>query len=104
MYTQPHILDGDSNEYFQLKVTCQILYELTENMVFKIEDIYYDLGQDWMWTTVVAYNLKDGGSFQCLNPREWAEIINDATNSRIRGICKDNMKEYPRIWNVKKED
>lgn len=103
MITQPKVLEKDSNEYFQLKVACQIFEELTEDMCFKVEDIYFDMGQNWMWSTIVAYNDRDGSSFQALNPRDWKEIINDATNSQIRNICKEAINEYPRIWNIKEE-
>lgn len=101
MITQPKVLERDSNEYFQLKVTCQIFEELTEDMHFKVENIYFDMGQNWMWTTVVAYNDKKDSSFQALDPRAWKEIINDATNSQIRNICKETINEYPSIWNIK---
>ena len=101
---QPKILERDSNEYFQLKVFCQILEDLTEDMRYEAKDTYFDAGQDWMWTTVVAYNLREGGSFQALNPRDWSEIVLDATNSRMREIAKENIKEYPRLYNEDTRD
>lgn len=104
MYKSPTVLPKDSNEYFQLKVACQIAEELTEHMQFKVQDVYFDFGQDWMWTTIIAYNLKDGSSFQMLSPREWEEIINDATNSRIREIIIEGINEYPSIYNIKNKE
>lgn len=46
MITQPKVLEQDSNEYFQLKVIYQIFEELTEDMHFKVENIYFDTGQN----------------------------------------------------------
>lgn len=100
MVNNPTVLEKDSNEYFQLKVACQIAAEETKDMEYKVQDTYFDYGQDWMWTTVIAINLKDGSSFQMFNPRDWAEIINDATNARIREIIRENIKEYPTIYNM----
>lgn len=42
---------------------------------YAVEDVYFDLGQNWMWTTVIAYD-RNGGSWQALNPRE-QDLITD---------------------------
>lgn len=39
-----------------------------------VEDTYFDAGQDWKWTTIVAYGKN--GTWQALNPREH-ELITD---------------------------
>lgn len=102
MITQPCKLDIRSDEYFQLKVAKQVLEELTENMIFRIKDIYFDYGQNWMWTTIVAYDkLKNDSCFQVLCPRDWKEIINYANRARIKAICKAFINEYPELWNLK---
>lgn len=99
MFTQPTLLEAESNEFSQLRIACQVLSELTYDMLFKIEDIYFDAGQDWKWTTIVAYNLKENNQWQCLSPREWEEIINGATRNQIKETCKNMIKEYPRLYN-----
>ena len=40
-----------------------------------VDDIYFDFGQDWMWTTlVIGRSAQD--SFQ-INPRQWEGLFGD---------------------------
>lgn len=59
---------------------------------YNVEDVYFDFGQDWMWTTIVAYK-KDGTSWQALCPRDHdlictrdiyclAEAVDNTINSK----------------------
>lgn len=45
---------------------------------YEVENCYFDLGQDWMWTTIIAHNDKEEGilsSWQAVNPKQWEEVI-----------------------------
>lgn len=95
----PKILVPDSEEYFKLQATCKIFEDLTEDMHFRVDETYFDAGQDWKWTTIIAYNDRDGGSWQALNPRDWNELLLCSSNVEIRGICKEIMSRYPSLWN-----
>lgn len=55
------------SEYDKLKFAASCISGATDLDV-KVEDTYFDFGQDWKWTTLIAYK-KDGQSFQLLSPR-----------------------------------
>ena len=40
---------------------------------YRVEETYFDFGQDWKWTTIIAHG--DVGSYQALNPAEQEKII-----------------------------
>ena len=40
-----------------------------------VDDIYFDYGQDWMWTTLVI-GRSEQDSFQ-INPRQWEGLFGD---------------------------
>ena len=42
--------------------------------VYTVEDIYFDFGQNWMWTTIIA-NTSKGDSYQALSPREQEDLL-----------------------------
>lgn len=41
--------------------------------IYSVEEVYFDLGQDWMWTTIIANN-KDT-HYQALSPREQETLL-----------------------------
>ena len=43
--------------------------------VYTVGETYFDFGQNWKWTTILAESPKYG-SYQALNPRNHAEILN----------------------------
>lgn len=43
-----------------------------------VDDIYFDFGQDWMWTTLVV-GRTSGSSYQ-IYPRDWEDIIEGDIN------------------------
>lgn len=49
---------------------CTVLHDITGGK-FEVQDIYFDLGQDWWWTTIVC---KDQ-NYQILNPNQHNDII-----------------------------
>lgn len=77
---QPKILINDTNEYFRLEMFCKILNRDSPNKChYEIEDIYFDVGQDWLWTTIV--NKTKG--CQILSARQWESIILDKVDIEI---------------------
>ena len=52
-----------------------------------IEDTYFDLGQCWMWTTLVAHKGNDD-SYQALNPKEWKQIVEATDPEQIVAAVK----------------
>lgn len=61
-------------EFENLYKLADILTKKSPNKyVYYVGDTYFDLGQNWMWTTVLCRG--DWSSYQALNPREQEEAI-----------------------------
>lgn len=72
---QPEVITRSEPEYKNLKMVAAMLeYESSNNSHYEVEDVYFDYGQDWMWTTITRRGGKWGG-VQVLNPRQWEDII-----------------------------
>lgn len=68
--------DKGTKEYTALEAAAKLLEVASPNGTrYTVEDTYFDYGQDWRWTTVIAYR-KDGTSWQALYPAEH-ELITD---------------------------
>ena len=73
------VLMFEEQEYKNLQAVASMLTATSKNgYIYQVENVYLDFGQDWMWTTIVAYNLKDDsitGSWQVLSPAEWKDVV-----------------------------
>ena len=84
------LFPSDSDECKRLVQASKMLTIASENgSVYKVEDIYFDMGQNWWWTTIICY-AKDGSSFQALSPKEqedllFADNIFDGLNKVVNG-------------------
>lgn len=62
----------------------------------KVEDVYYDYGQGWIWTTIVAYRTNSDTSitsWQLLNPARHEKIVFGDIDNIIK-IGNDIKKEF----------
>lgn len=76
----------DSHEQMKLKLACYELEQLTtKGTRYTVEDIYFDLGQNWMYSAIVAHST-DGRSWQALNPRDYERVI---LSDDIPATCAD---------------
>lgn len=58
--------ETNPKEYEALETAAKILTALSRHGTrYIVEDTYFDFGQDWRYTTVIAYR-KDGASWQAL--------------------------------------
>lgn len=78
----------DSEEYVKLKIACIMLEHLNPDTLYSVQDTYFDFGQRWMWTTIIAH--KDGMHWQCLCPRDHERIL---TAPDIVGTVKDIVQD-----------
>ena len=62
---------------------CTVLHDITGGR-FEVQDIYFDLGQDWKWTTIVC---KDQ-NYQILNPNQHNDVIKGYEDECIDEIVK----------------
>ena len=64
---------ADTEEYGRLKKLAKKLTELSPNKnIYEVGNCYLDLGQDWMWTTI----LNKTQDYQALCPRDWLATVN----------------------------
>lgn len=69
------VYDKDSKEYKRIEAAGKLI-EAEVGCPIKVEDIYFDFGQNWKWTTLVAYPVSVGSmSYQCLCPRDYKKIV-----------------------------
>lgn len=65
----------DSDEHVKLDLAAFWLTHFsTKGTRYETDDCYFDLGQNWMWTTIIA-TRSDGDTYQVLCPRDHEKII-----------------------------
>lgn len=73
---------SSSNEYKALEAVAAILNSTcTNGYTFIVDDVYFDLGQNWMWTTIVAE--KNDDFYQVLCPRDHGLITENICWTRM---------------------
>lgn len=81
----------NEKEYTKLEIVAKLLeFASPNNAKYVVEDVYFDYGQDWMWTTICRRGYRD---CQVLSPREWKEIM-----------MADEMWEFGEIARKIRED
>lgn len=79
-------------EFENLYKLADILTKKSPNKyVYYVGDTYFDLGQNWMWTTVLCKG--DWSSYQALNPREQEEAILANSDAELEKIA-DSVLSY----------
>ena len=75
----------DMREYDLLKAYAKLFTEnCPRGHKYIVHDTYFDLGQDWVWTTILDVD----SDCQILCPRDWLEIVNEERPQ------VDIMKDY----------
>lgn len=97
---EPTVLKHGQKEYDTLILVASILTFMSPNKVrYKVRDVYFDYGQNWMWTTVIA-ERPDRTEWQALNPAEWGKLMMAETVEDIVAITKEvgHDKFNPDKW------
>lgn len=69
----PHCIRSTESGYNKLNAVASVLTACSKsNATYVVRDVYYDLGLDWMWTTICREGYRD---CQILSPRQWEDII-----------------------------
>ncbi len=77
----PRTIEYKTKEYAKLEAVAGMLTSFSpNNAVYEVEDVYFDYGQDWVWTTICRHGYHD---CQVLNPRQWETIIMASTIAEI---------------------
>ena len=80
----------DTAEFARLTVAARVLTAVSpKHITYTVEDTYFDYGQGWMWTTIIANDKSSTfGSYQALCPRDYEDILTTddilATLSAVR--------------------
>lgn len=72
-------LQFEEQEYKNMQAVASLLTATSKNgYIYQVENVYFDYGQDWLWTTIVAYDLTNNSftsSWQVLTPAEWKDVV-----------------------------
>ena len=104
MIKQPTKLNAKENfmEMMRLRLFVNFADQwMTENKNFhftlSIENVYYDVDSDWLYTALVTYRESDEASWQSLNGREWVELVNDDSMESIKERAYNYMERMERL-------
>jgi hypothetical protein len=82
-----------SEEYFKLdKVASWLTYFSPNNIYYTVEQTYFDYGQDWKWTTIIAYK-SESDSWQAINPKQQESILACTTDEELEKVAKNILRE-----------
>ncbi len=77
----PRTIKQNTSEFEKLEAAAAMLEAFSPNGAwYTVENVYFDLGQDWMWTTICRTRYKE---CQVLSPRDWEAIITAETPAEI---------------------
>ena len=63
-------------EYEQLRIAAEMLTEKSpDGYRYYVGETYFDLGQGWVWTTILCDSGSPWGDSQALTPAQQEEII-----------------------------
>lgn len=86
------IWNPGTQEYKRLEHAAKILTEASPRKhVYKVGVTYFDFGQNWMWTTIIAYR-PDGESYQALYPVQHRKILE--TGNLIETLAEIIQDKY----------
>ena len=89
--------NNNSKEVKALKAVAEIFNATcTNGYTFTVDDVYFDIGQNWMWTTIIAE--KNNDFYQLLCPRDHELITENICWTRIsqaiNNIINDSRKHH----------
>ena len=98
---EPEVIEYGTMEYKRLSAGAELLEATSKNgYLYGVEDVYFDYGQGWLWTTIVAYNPAEPSesilhSWQAINPRQWGEILTaDTVDSLAKCVTDIQSDKY----------
>ena len=83
----PRVVEIGTSEYKKLEAVAAMLEAISPNgATYEVSDCYFDLGQNWVWTTIIRCGYVES---QVLTPREWEEILMAETPTELANATEN---------------
>lgn len=94
MITEPQELKAIENfiERTAMRVFVMATMEwMSENKNFRydisIKKVFFDIDQDWMWTTFIVTDEDTDEKWQAMSPKEWLEVVNETDIGKLTDLA-----------------
>lgn len=98
MITEPQELKVTENfmEITAMKVfemaTMEWMYENKNSRYdISIKKVYFDIDQNWMWTTFIVTDEDTDEEWQAMSPKEWLEVVNETDIGKLTDLAWEFM-------------
>lgn len=94
MITEPQELKIIENF---MEITAMKVFEMatmewmSENKNFRydisIKKVFFDIDQNWMWTTFIVTDEDTDEKWQAMTPKEWLEVVNETDIGKLTDLA-----------------
>lgn len=91
------VFNNNHPAYYRLLVAANII-QLFSDVYCMVEKTYFDFGQDWEWTTIIAHPDKKQG-IQILSPKQQAKLITGDIDEFL-DTCKTIAKHVKEAYSA----
>lgn len=98
MITEPQELKATENfiERTAMRVFVMATMEwMSENKNFRydisIKKVFFDIDQNWMWTTFIVTDEDTDEEWQAMSSKEWLEVVNETDIGKLTDLAWEFM-------------